>query len=96
MKVGNIVHAEVPISKDEKFNKCVNRFYPNGRVEGEDFPAVEFNKVDRSYQEINEMFELSDLKRGQKVSGHRGYYLKHNGLKLAMALTNYGLDFLEN
>lgn len=37
------------------------------------------------------MFEISDLKRGQKVSGHRGYFLKHNGLRLALALTNYGI-----
>lgn len=37
------------------------------------------------------MFGISDLKRGQKVSGHRGYFLRHNGLKLSMALTQYGL-----
>ncbi len=48
------------------------------------------------YQELNEKFEISDLKRGQKVSGHRGYFLKNNGLKLSFALTQYGIEFLEN
>lgn len=41
------------------------------------------------------MFNISDLKRGQKVSGHRGYFLTTNGVKLAMALSMYGVDFLE-
>lgn len=49
------------------------------------------NKDLESYQKLNEMFEMSDLKRGQKVSGHRGYFLKHNGLKMALALTNYAV-----
>ena len=35
------------------------------------------------------------MARGQKVSGHRGYFLKNNGLKLALALTQYAVDFLE-
>jgi seryl-tRNA synthetase len=38
---------------------------------------------------------LTDLKRGQKVGGHRGYFLKGKGVKLALALTTYGIDFLE-
>ena len=38
---------------------------------------------------------MTDLKRGQKVGGHRGYFLTGNGVRLAIALTNYAIDFLE-
>lgn len=40
------------------------------------------------------MFRISDLGRGQKVSGHRGYFLCTNGVKLALAVAQYGLEFL--
>lgn len=51
-------------------------------------------KAGPSYQQLNEMFGISDLTRGQKVSGHRGYFLCTNGVKLALGLAQYGLDFL--
>lgn len=41
------------------------------------------------------MIDGYDNIRGSKVSGHRGYFLKDAGLKLNMALINYGLDFLK-
>jgi len=37
------------------------------------------------------MFGISDLPRGQKVSGHRGYFLCNNGVKLAMGISQYAL-----
>ena len=40
------------------------------------------------------MFGIADLSRGQKVSGHRGYFLCTNGIKLALALAQYGIDFM--
>ena len=49
-----------------------------------------------SYSDIMEDFELSDLKRGQKVGGHRGYFLTGNGVRLALGLTSYAIDFLQN
>lgn len=51
-------------------------------------------KAGPSYQQLNEIFGISDLTRGQKVSGHRGYFLCTNGVKLALGLAQYGLDFL--
>ncbi len=39
---------------------------------------------------------MTDLKRGQKVGGHRGYFLKNGLVKLSLALANYGLQFLES
>ncbi len=47
-----------------------------------------------SYSDICEKFDLTDLKRGQKVGGHRGYFLKNGLVKLSLALANYGLKFL--
>lgn len=35
-----------------------------------------------------------DPKRGQKVAGHRGYFLRGPGVLLNNALINYGLNFL--
>lgn len=35
-----------------------------------------------------------DPKRGSKVAGHRGYFLKGVGVMLNQALINYGLQFL--
>jgi seryl-tRNA synthetase len=34
------------------------------------------------------------MKRGSKVAGHRGYYLKGPGVRLALALIQYGINFL--
>jgi seryl-tRNA synthetase len=49
----------------------------------------------KSYQTLTQEFGIADLARGQKVSGHRGFFLLTNGLKLALGLAQYGLDFLE-
>lgn len=35
-----------------------------------------------------------DPKRGQKIAGHRGYFLTGPGVLLNNALINYGLSFL--
>lgn len=37
-----------------------------------------------------------DPERGQKVAGHRGYFLKGIGVMLNNALINYGLKFLRD
>ncbi len=37
-----------------------------------------------------------EFERGQKISGHKGYFLKGNGSKLARAIQNYGINFLTN
>lgn len=40
------------------------------------------------------MIDGYDPKRGQKIAGHRGYFLKGMGAILNMGLINYGLQFL--
>ena len=49
------------------------------------------------YWEILEKkLDAVDMKRGTKITGHRGYFLKGVGVRLAQALTNYGMNFLQN
>lgn len=38
--------------------------------------------------------DMFELERGQKVAGHRGYYLKGLGVMLNQALINYGISTL--
>ena len=46
------------------------------------------------HHEILEGIGGYDPKRGQKIAGHRGYFLKGPGVLLNSALVNYGLTFL--
>ena len=39
---------------------------------------------------------MVEFERGQKIAGHRGYFLKGFGVLLNQALINYGLTFLGN
>jgi seryl-tRNA synthetase len=47
------------------------------------------------YWDVLERLDAVDMKRGQKLAGHRGYFLKGVGVKLAKALANLSLGFLE-
>ena len=38
--------------------------------------------------------DMVEFERGQKIAGHRGYFLKGFGVLLNQALINYGLNFL--
>ena len=40
------------------------------------------------------MIDGYDPKRGNKIAGHRGYFLKGYGTLLNMALVSYGINFL--
>lgn len=86
--VGNILHDSVPVFESEDFNKVE-------RTWGE-LPDI---KVDSTHgkchhHEILAMIDGYDAKRGQKVAGHRGYYLKGYGALLNLALVNYGIQFM--
>ena len=43
-----------------------------------------------------QVLDFCEFERGQKIAGHRGYFLKGNGVLLNQALINYGLTFLSN
>lgn len=74
--VPNIPLPEVPVGKDESANKEIRRW---GQVPRFDFPA-------RSHIELGNLLDIIDLKRGVKVAGFRGYFLKNEGAILHFAL----------
>ncbi|KAJ3075729.1 Cytosolic seryl-tRNA synthetase [Podochytrium sp. JEL0797] len=47
-----------------------------------------------SHHEVLDRLDGYDPERGNKIAGHRGYFLKDAGLELNLALVQYGLDFL--
>lgn len=86
--VGNLVHASVVVSSDEKNNDLVRYWW------GADNQEPVKMKDGLAHHQVLARIEGYDPERGQKVVGHRGYFLKNYGLRLNQALINYGLDFL--
>ena len=87
-KIGNIVHESVPIDENEDNNKIE-------RTWGE-IVHREINGKPGSahHNEVLNWIDGYDPERGQKVAGHRGYYLKGPGVLLNQALIAYGTKFL--
>ena len=80
--VGNLVHESVPVSNDEDENAIV-------RTWGEIKPGkINSTPGFAHHHEILAMIDGYDPKRGQKISGHRGFFLKGMGAILNMALIN--------
>lgn len=87
--IGNLVHDDVPISKDEANNAVVATWgeIPELKVDGKTLGHLH-------HHEIMQCLDMVDFERGQKIVGHRGYFLKGVGVLLNQALINYGLSFL--
>lgn len=89
-KIGNVIRDDVPISNTEDDNKVI-RTWGN--------PAV-CKKVDGvsagslRHDQILTKLRGFDPVKGSEVAGHRGYYLKGPGALLCMALSQYGIAFL--
>ncbi len=75
-RVPNVVYKEVPFGKDENDNVEIKRW---GEI-----PKFDFKP--RSHIELGERWDIIDFKRGSKVSGFRGYFLKKELAVLHMAL----------
>ncbi len=87
-QVGNLLHESVLIDNNEHKNPVVRTW---GKI-----PEMKINSTPgfAHHHEILAMIDGFDPKRGNKISGHRGYFLKGWGTMLNMALVNYGLQFL--
>ena len=85
--VGNIVHESVPVFKDEEHNVVYHTFG--------DAPSKPAPGQGLHHHELLAMIDGVDTERGAKVAGHRAYFLRKWGVKLNMALVQYGIDFLE-
>lgn len=82
--VGVMLEPEVPDSLDEANNLEIMKC---GKI-----PVIPNFKP---HNELLAMIDGYEPERGNRVAGHRGYYLKGMALKLNQALYRYGLDFLE-
>jgi seryl-tRNA synthetase len=88
--VGNIVHDSVPISNNEDNNLIVRTWgeIPNIKISDK--------RGGLNHHKVLQALGGYDPERGQKVAGHRGYFLKGPGVLLNNALINYGITFLNN
>ncbi|MEU9865770.1 serine--tRNA ligase [Streptomyces sp. NPDC047971] len=80
LKLGNIVHADVPVGGEEDFVVLET----HGTIR--DFAAEGFEPKD--HLELGEALGAIDVERGAKVSGSRFYYLTGVGALLELALVN--------
>ena len=77
--VPNVPLPEVPVAKDASGNQEIKKW---GKVPQFDFPP-------KSHIELGENLDIIDLKRGAKISGFRGYFLKNEGALLQFAVMSY-------
>ncbi|MCF3964325.1 serine--tRNA ligase [Streptomyces fuscigenes] len=80
LKLGNIVHPDVPVGGEEDFTVLET----HGTIR--DFGAEGFTPKD--HLELGEALGAIDMERGAKVSGSRFYYLTGVGALLELALVN--------
>ena len=92
--IGNIVHDSVPVSQDEANNKIIRKWDPKLTT----VPDSDFKRPEKllSHHQLLDLICGYAPEQGVKVAGHRGYFLTGVGCKLWRALSNFGLDFLED
>ncbi|MCP4761510.1 MAG: serine--tRNA ligase [archaeon] len=83
-KIGNILNPDVPIAEDEEGDITVRT---HGKTDN-----LKFNP--KSHVDLVEIIGCVNLKKASEIAGHRFYYLKHELVKLNLALLNYALDIL--
>lgn len=87
--IGNILGPDVPRFKDEEEN-VVHKTW--GKVPDLEIDGKTLGKL--HHHEIMSLIDMVEFERGQKVAGHRGYYLKGVGVLMNQALINFGLSTL--
>ncbi len=83
LQVPQIPADEVPEGDDDADNKEI-------KVWGE---KPQFDFEPKSHIDLMEELDMVDFKRGSKIHGFRGYYLKNDGAKLSWAIWNYANEF---
>jgi seryl-tRNA synthetase len=86
--VGNIVHESVPVSNNEDHNRVERTWGIKSELK------ITGKRGAYHHNEVLEHIGGYDPERGQKIAGHRGYFLKGPGVMLNMALIQYGIQFL--
>lgn len=67
---------------------------PNHKGNSEQLSIADKPEGILPHHEVMYRLEAFDMDRGNKINGHRGYFLTNDGVDLNQALINYGLDFL--
>lgn len=80
-KAPTIPSPDTPIGKSDKDNKEIFRW-------GE--PKV-FGFEPKTHVELGKSLEMLDFDKGAKVGGFRGYYVKNDGVLLAMGIMMYAI-----
>ncbi len=84
MIVPNIPSEDTPIGDSDDDNVEIKKW---GEV-------LEFDFSIKNHIELGENLDILDLKKGAKVSGFRGYYLKNEGVLLHLGILWYSLNKL--
>lgn len=84
LQIPNMMHASVPVGKDDSENVEVKKV---GKK-----PAFTFTP--RSHVDLLELNDWVDTDRAGKIAGSRWYFLKGDLVLLDLALSRYALDFM--
>ena len=84
VKVPTVTSEDTPIGKDDSENIPVEE-------QGE---KPQFDFTPKDHIQLGKDLDIIDIERGVKVAGYRGYYLKNQGMTLALALMMYALEKL--
>ncbi|MDH5449902.1 MAG: serine--tRNA ligase [Candidatus Bathyarchaeota archaeon] len=84
LRLPNLLHASVPLGKDESENVVV-------RVWGR---PPEFDFEPKSHLELLQNLGMIDVESAAKVTGNAFYYLKGHAVLLDLALQRFTIDFL--
>ena len=84
LKIPSVPDESVPVGKDEEDNQVVKTW---GK-------KPDFGFEPKDHVELGEALDLLDIKRGAKVGGFRGYYLKNEAVLLQMGIMQYALNKL--
>jgi len=86
-RVPNIISPDTPVGKGEEENREVFRWVPGGGAE-----PHKFDFTPKTHIELGAALDILDFDRGAKVAGFRGYYLKNEGVLLAMGTMMYAIQ----
>ena len=86
-RVPNIISPDTPVGKTEDENKEVFRWVPGGGKE-----PKKFDFTPKTHVELGTSLDILDFDRGTKVAGFRGYYVKNEGVLLAMGVMMYAIQ----
>jgi len=75
--IGNILGKDVPIHDNEDNNKVIREWGTKKDIK------VDYKTPGKlAHDQIMSLLDMVDFKRGIKVAGHKGFFLKGNGLLL--------------